>query len=87
MAYKIPQQMKLSYAEALSISQQAYQQVQVTPTYRLGQGITNLLPKELWEETNQTDLDFFYWLDNEKVLNTFYSEYVDPCKECFGGEG
>jgi hypothetical protein len=46
------------------------------PTYRLGQAIFNLLPKEVSDTIYMTELDFFFWTDDNKVLQVFYDNLV-----------
>lgn len=44
---------------------------------RFGQALWNKLPREQQDSTVNTPLDFFYWLDDERVLKTFYDKLVE----------
>lgn len=44
---------------------------------RLGQVLFNALPESTSNLVYLTPNDFFYWLDEEKVLATFYNECVE----------
>jgi hypothetical protein len=68
--------MKLTQKQAQSILETANIQMQQVPTYRLGQAIFNLLPKEVSDTIWRTELDFFFWTDEDKVLQVFYDNLV-----------
>lgn len=44
---------------------------------RFGQALFNLLPNEVYAYFTGTKNDFFYWTDEEKVLQVFWTEYVN----------
>lgn len=44
--------------------------------YRFGQALWNSLPKEVTDEIYQTELDFFYWTDSNKVYDVVYKHLV-----------
>ena len=50
--------MKLTQKQAQNILETANVQMQQVPTYRLGQAIFNLLPKEVSDTIYMTELDF-----------------------------
>ena len=68
--------MKLTQKQAQNILETANIQMQQVPTYRLGQAIFNLLPKEVSDTIYLTELDFFFWTDDNKVLQVFYDNLV-----------
>jgi len=68
--------MKLTQKQAQNILETARTQMQQVPTYRLGQAIFNLLPKEVSDTIYMTELDFFFWTDSDKVLQVFYDNLV-----------
>lgn len=68
--------MKLTLTQAEYILAAATMQMQQVPTYRLGQAIFNLLPKEVSDTIYMTELDFFFWTDSDKVLQVFYDNLV-----------
>lgn len=59
---------KLTIAEAHKITLQAQQQVALTPTYRLGQAIWNLLPKELAEYDQQNNPDHYKFYNSLDMI-------------------
>lgn len=69
--------MKLTQKQAQNILATANIQMQQVPTYRLGQAIFNLLPKEVSDTIYMTELDFFFWTDSDKVLQVFYDNLVE----------
>ena len=69
--------MKLTQKQAQYILATAYKQMREVPTYRLGQAIFNLLPKEVSDTIYMTELDFFFWTDSDKVLQVFYDNLVE----------
>lgn len=72
----IPEELKLTEEQLESILLEVGKQRLEVPSYRFGQGIYNLLPKDLEKVIYQTELDFFYWTDNDKVLDCIYSNLV-----------
>lgn len=73
-------QTKLAYAEAQSIYVTASTEVIKYEhcKYRLGQAIWNLLPVSVAEQHRYGLTDFFCWVDEQKVLDCFFSEhYID----------
>lgn len=68
--------MKLTLTQAQTILETANIQMQQVPTYRLGQAIFNLLPKGVSDTIYMTELDFFFWTDDNKVLQVFYDNLV-----------
>lgn len=44
---------------------------------RLGQQLFVILPDPLCDFHRGTDTDFYYWVDDEKVLVCFYENYVE----------
>jgi len=67
---------KLTHQQANELLGKVYKQRRISPSYRLGQGIFNLLPEDLAEYIRDTN-DFFYWTDEDKVLEVFYRECVE----------
>ena len=45
--------------------------------YRFGQSLFNCLPVDLYHHFTGTEHDFFYWKDDDKVIETFYEFYVE----------
>lgn len=70
--------MKLSQAEADKILYVASMDCKVNKCLRFGQALWYALPKDVADASNGTDIDFFYWEDKQKVLETFYKHYVEP---------
>lgn len=68
---------KLTKQEALELLNEVYAYCYTLKGYRLGQAIFNLLPQEIYNKFVDTDNDFFYWTDEEKVLQVFWTEYVE----------
>ena len=69
---------KLSYTQAAKLVEQASQESLQNRGYRFGQALWNLIPTEMTKEfTGPTTVDFFYWTDNAKVIETFYAYFVD----------
>lgn len=44
---------------------------------RLGQNLFCILPGALCDIHRNTETDFYYWVDDEKVLVCFYENYVE----------
>lgn len=59
-------------------SQQASQESTEIQHYRFGQALWNLIPIDISSEYLSTDKDFFYWVDNTKVIDVFYQHFVEP---------
>ena len=69
---------KLTYAQAVELVEQASQESLQNRGYRFSQALWNLIPTEMTKEfTGSTTVDFFYWKDNAKVIETFYEFFVD----------
>ena len=71
---------KLTQQAADNLVVFAYEQLSNNPCMRLGQVIMNNLNVEVaenlsWYATPQTD--FYYWKDEDKVLEVFYRECVE----------
>lgn len=61
--------MKLSQTELNNYIVIASQQVAVNPYYRFGQALWNVLPNEVTQNLHgKKELDFFYWTDENKVM-------------------
>lgn len=69
---------KLTQQKAQTILEKVYRQRKIHPSYRLGQGIFNLLPDDIANDIRGGMSDFFYWTDEVTVLHVFYRE----CVEC-----
>lgn len=67
---------KLTHQQANELLGKVFKKRNICPSYRLGQGIFNLLPDDLAEYIRDTN-DFFYWTDEDKVLEVFYAECVE----------
>ena len=72
----IPENLKLTQDEAQALLLKVGEQIANCPSYRLGQGIYNLLPKHLSDIIWKTELDMFYWTDDNLVMETFYKHFV-----------
>lgn len=69
---------KLTYEQAIKLVEQASQESTEIKHYRFGQALWNLIPAEMTKDfTGSTTVDFFYWVDNAKVVETFYAYFVD----------
>ena len=69
---------KLSYTQAAKLVEQASQESLQNRDYRFGQALWNIIPAEMTKEfTGSTTVDFFYWVDNARVVETFYAYFVD----------
>ena len=55
----------------------AYEQLRNNPCMRLGQIIMNHLNVEVAENLKWGETDFYYWKDEDKVLEVFYAECVE----------
>ena len=71
--------MKLTHQQAIQIVIKVRNDIKKCPSYRLGQGIYNELREysEIEKKLFKTENDFFYWIDEEKVLECFYRECVE----------
>lgn len=69
--------MKLKVEEALTLVKNARQYVEKFSYCRFGQALFNSLPKDVANSHAGKEMDFFYWLDDEKVLECFYANYVE----------
>lgn len=69
--------MKLTYQEANNLVCFAYEQQRNNPYIRLGQAIMNNLPKEVANNLVWGESDFYYFTDEDKVLESFYNECVE----------
>ncbi len=73
----IPENLKLTQDGAQALLLKVGEQIAGCPSYRLGQGIYNLLRETpLADIVWQTELDFFYWTDDNLVMETFYEHFV-----------
>ena len=73
----IPENLKLTQDEAQALLSKVREQIAGCPSYRLGQGIYNLLRETpLADIVWNTELDFFYWTDDNLVMETFYKHFV-----------
>ncbi|AHK11592.1 hypothetical protein S140_185 [Shewanella sp. phage 1/40] len=68
---------KITIHQSVELLNLARKQMASEPTYRLGQAIFNLLPKTVSDNIRCTTNDFFYWTDEGKVLEVFYTECVE----------
>jgi hypothetical protein len=68
---------KLKVSEALDLLCEANRLHRESPSYRYGQALYNILPKDITAEINCTEDDFFYWTDDEKVTMHFFSKFVE----------
>jgi hypothetical protein len=71
---------KLTPLQAQELLVIACNQMKDVPSYRLGQAIFNLLPKTVSDHIWCTPNDFFYWQDEDKVMEVFMRECVEDCK-------
>ena len=69
---------KLTYEQAIKLVEQASQESTEIQHYRFGQALWNLIPIDVSSEYLSTDKDFFYWVDNNKVIEVFYQHFVEP---------
>lgn len=72
----IPEELKLSGLDLHNIFVQVWDQMREEPSYRLGQSVFNLLPQELCRLITRTELDFFYWTNNDKVIECLYNNFL-----------
>lgn len=70
-------QLKLSFGQAAILLREARGVRAANPSLRFGQALFNQLPHVLYKQYTGTDVDFFYWEDEEKVMSTFWNEYVN----------
>lgn len=72
--------MKLTYEEMNAYIKVAWIQVEYGKEYhyQFGQALYNLLPNYVTQQIYQTEFDFFYWTDDNKVLEVAYNQL---CKE------
>lgn len=68
--------MKLTVVDAVKYVQRARESM-VKTDWRLGQALFVSLPGPICDEHRGLETDFFYWLDDEKVLTCFYENYVE----------
>ena len=68
---------KLTYEQAIKLVEQASQESTEIQHYRFGQVLWNLIPNEVSNQFHMTDKDFFFWVDNTKVIEVFYNHYVE----------
>lgn len=66
----------LTTQQASWILKKAKNAIAAQPSLRLGQAIYNNLPPMMYNYHTGTDLDFFYWEEDHKVMETFLREYV-----------
>ena len=73
---------KLTKEQAAETLKTAYEHVHLNrlANYRLGQAIWNILPDELTMQFHGTEYDFFYWTNDNKVVNIFMDKYVEQEK-------
>ena len=69
---------KLNYEQAVKLVEQASKESTEIQDYRFGQALWNLIPIDVSSEYLSTDKDFFYWVDNTKVIEVFYQHFVEP---------
>ena len=70
---------RLSPEQATEMIKLAYEHVHLNQLakYRFGQALWNILPDELMLHFHGTEHDFFYWVDENKVLSVFLDNYVE----------
>lgn len=66
-----------SIEDAALLVMAARKEVKQHPHLRFGQALFNLLPNEVYAYFTGTKNDFFYWTDEKKVLQVFWTEYVE----------
>lgn len=71
---------KLTYEQAVKLVEQASQESTEMKFYRFGQALWNLIPTEVSNPWHMTEYDFFYWVDNARVVEVFYQHYVEPVR-------
>lgn len=71
---------KLTYEQAVKLVDRAAKESTEVKHYRFGQALWNLLPVEMTKELLGTTRDFFYWVDNARVVEVFYEHFVEPIK-------
>lgn len=69
--------MKLTHEEADKLVYAATLDCVCNPFLRFGQALWNMLPHNAVQDNSGGELDFFYWTDKQKVLQAFYSHYVE----------
>ena len=72
----VPENLKLTQDEAQALLIQVGEKSALIPSYRLGQGIYNALGDNLASIVWNTELDFFYWTDDNLVMEVFYKHFV-----------
>lgn len=65
-----------SIEDAALLVMAARKEAKQYPHLRFGQALFNMLPNEVYAYFTGTKNDFFYWTDEEKVLQVFWTEYV-----------
>ena len=71
---------KLTYEQAVKLVDRAAKESTEVKHYRFGQALWNLMPSEVTDEFLLTEYDFFYWVDNARVVEVFYEHFVEPNK-------
>lgn len=70
--------MKLSVDEAVRYIRQAREDVRVSNgELRFGQALWNNIPHAVSNPHLGTVNDFFYWLDEVKILSCFYDNFME----------
>ncbi len=69
--------MKLKVDQAVTLVKNAREYADRFSYCRFGQALFNSLPKDIANTHEGKETDFFYWLDDEKVLECFYQHYVE----------
>lgn len=69
---------KLTYEQAVALVEKASQQSTELKHYRFGQALWNLLPERISSAHITGENDFFYWVDNARVVEVFYKHFVEP---------
>ncbi len=73
----IPENLKLTQNEAQALLiQVGEKRAALLPSYRLGQAIYNAMGDSLARIVWNTELDMFYWTDDNLVMETFYKHFV-----------
>lgn len=69
--------MKLKKEKAELILNQVFTSVRLNPSMRLGQALFTALPSHTANLIFTTENDFFYWRDDKRVLEAFYTHCVE----------
>lgn len=72
----IPENLKLTQDGAQALLLKVGEQIAGWPSYRLGQAIYNAMGDNLASIVWNTELDFFYWTDDNLVMEVFYKHFV-----------